>query len=221
MKKPILLVLLALASLLLVILGPDLLDLLRLQQHVTSSSQAYEANGGPWPQVSDACVTCHGSHGNSVNQHYPALAGQQAGYIADQLHRFAGGQRVYPIMNAMARTLSEQEIDSVAAHFAAQGPASNVYFEPDETLRRQGQQLVAAGACAACHGAQLMGQARFPRLAGQGYDYLLAQLDAFAQGRRRDPANTMNQLAAGWSPEQRQAIATFLASHPVAQGSKP
>src|SRR5215469_12612255 len=110
MKKTVLTVLAVAVVLVAVTVGPDLWDAYRLQQYITSSAQAYEANGGPWPHVSDACAACHGPNGNSVNQAYPALAGQRALYITDQLHNFASGQRVNPIMNAMARSLKESEI---------------------------------------------------------------------------------------------------------------
>ena len=79
------------------------------------------------------------------------------------------------------------------------------------------QQLYADN-CAACHGEGLLGQDQFPRLAGQGHDYLLAQLDAFAQGRRQDPTGAMTAISATLSAEDRQALAHYLAAlAPVAQ----
>ena len=221
MRKKVLMVLGVVAVLATVTVGPDLLDLYRLQQYLTSSAHAYEANGGPWPHVSDACAPCHGVNGNSVHQAYPVLAGQQSVYLTEQLQDFASGQRVNPIMNAMARSLKEGEISSLAEYFSRQRASANRFFEPDDKLRQKGRQIVAAGGCAACHGEGLMGREQFPRLAGQGYDYLLKQLDGFADSTRRDPNNTMNQLASAWSPDDRQAIATFLASHPVSEGGKP
>lgn len=220
--KKILLTNLAVAVVLAAILwGPDLLGAYRLQQYITTSNQAYVANGGPWPQVSDACVSCHGTNGNSVNQRYPVLAGQRPEYLAAQLHDFASGRRIHPIMNAVGQSLAESDIAWLADHFAHQHPSGNRYFKPDDKLRQKGEQIVSAGGCAACHGEGLMGKDRFPRLAGQGYDYLLSQLNGFADGARRDPANTMNLLASSWSPDDRAAIATFLASHPVTAGGKP
>jgi cytochrome c553 len=216
MKKRVLAafgVALALAAFL---VGPDLLDLYRLEQHIIVSAQADEANGGAWPRVSDACVACHGLNGNSLNQHYPSLAGQPAPYLVEQLRNFVTGERVHPIMNAMARSLTEADIATVAEHFSRQAFAENRFFAPDTMLQQEGERLVAAGGCGACHGAGLLGRDPVPRLAGQGYDYLLVQLDGFATGARRDPGNTMNQLASAWTPHDRRAIAAFLAGHPVA-----
>jgi cytochrome c553 len=197
------------------VLGPELVDLYRLERYIVASAQADEANGGTWPRVSDACVSCHGVNGNSLNENYPSLAGQPAGYLATQLRSFAGGERVHPIMNAMARALTEADITAVAGHFSRQNPAENRFVASAGPLGEKGQQLIAAGGCTACHGIGLLGQESFPRLAGQGYDYLLAQLGAFATGARRDPSGTMNQLASSWAPHDRQAIAAFLAAHPV------
>lgn len=217
MKKLVLVMLSVGLLLAAIVFGPAALDLYRLDRHINVSAQAYEAERGPWPQVSDTCVNCHGVDGRSVNQHYPSLAGQPSSYLAGQLRNYASGARVHPIMNAMARSLNPGEIDSLASYFARQPASDNRYFEPDQGLLEQGRPLVAAGACAACHGEGLMGKEQFPRLAGMGYDYLLKQLDGFADGSRRDHTQAMNALASSWSPAQRKAIAAILASHPVAK----
>jgi cytochrome c553 len=107
-------------------------------------------------------------------------------------------------------SLTEQEILKLADYYAA-----NRRWEPcvpDPVLREQGARLATAGACMACHGQRLMGQGPFPRLAGQGADYLLAQLDAFAQGRRVDPTGSMKAITATLSAQDRKALAHYLAS---------
>lgn len=209
--------LIAAALMLLALLaGPMLLDVYRLDRYIQSSAQAQEASGGPWPRMSDACTGCHGVDGHSVNQAYPSLAGQQPEYLAQQLRRFASGDRHSPIMNAMARSIREPDIAALATHFGRQPAKGNDHFRPDPALLEQGRQLVEKGGCAACHGAGLMGSGAFPHLAGLGHDYLLKELRGFADGSRRDPTQAMNALAAAWSPQDRSAIAAFLASHPVA-----
>lgn len=199
--------------------GPALLDVYRLDRYVESSAQAADAKGGAWPRLSDACTGCHGVDGHSANQAYPSLAGQRPEYLAQQLRSFASGERRSPIMNAMARSLSEQDIAALAAHFGRQPAQGNEHFNPDAALLEKGRQLVASGGCAACHGNRLMGSGPFPRLAGLGHDYLLKELRGFADGSRRDPTRAMNALAATWSPQDRDAIAVFLAGHPVAPQS--
>lgn len=212
MKKRILLGLGAIIVLLLAVFGRDLLDLYRLMDYVETSTAAYEADGGPWPQLTDACAGCHGDKGNSQHPGYPSLAGQPAAYLTAQLQRFANGQRVNPNMGPLAMTLSEAEIKQIADYYSRQPTAVSSSFEAEPALRDQGRQLVATRACAACHGERLTGKDQNPRLAGQGHDYLVAQLGAFATGARRDPTGAMNALAAAASPEDRKAMAAYLAS---------
>lgn len=207
-------IIVALALLIAILAGPALLDLYRLDRYVRTSAQAADTQGA-WPRLSDACTGCHGVDGHSANQAYPSLAGQRPEYLAQQLRRFASGERHSPIMSAMARSLSEQDIAALAAHFGRQPAQGNGHFRPDAALLDKGRQLVAGGGCAACHGEGLMGSGVFPRLAGLGHDYLLKELRGFADGSRRDPTQAMNALAATWSPQDRDAVAVFLAGQPV------
>ena len=212
MKKTLLLGIPLVVVLLLAIFGSDLLGLYRLQRYITTATTAYLADGGPWPQLTDACMGCHGVKGNSLSQGYPSLAGQPAPYLETQFHNFASEARRNPNMGPLAMTMSDPQIKSLAEYFAGVTPVANRYFMPDKQLREKGRHLVAGGNCVACHGSQLMGHDQFPRLAGQGYDYLLAQFDEFASGTRSEPTGVMKSLATGFSPEDRKAIATYLAS---------
>lgn len=214
MKKLIVLGLVAVVAVLLAVYGRDGLDLYRLMGHIETSSEAKQTDGGPWPRLSDACIGCHGAHGHSQHQGYPTLAGQPASYLAAQLKRFASGERVNPNMGPLAMSLSEAEIEQLSEYFAKQSATENRSFKPDPALREKGEKLAANGGCAACHGEGLLGHDQFPRLAGQGHDYLLAQLDAFAQGRRQDPTGVMTVISASLSEGDRQALAHYLAALP-------
>jgi cytochrome c553 len=200
------------AAVALVVFGPDLLGLYRLDRYIDASAKAYEADGGSWPHVSDACFMCHGAKGNSLHQGYPSLAGQPATYLEAQLHNFSSGARRSPNMGPLSMTMDNAQIKDLANYFSKVSPIASHYFKPDAQLREKGQQLVTGGNCAACHGVQLMGHDQFPRLAGQGYDYILAQFDAFASGTRSEPTGMMKRLADGTSAEDRKAIASYLAS---------
>lgn len=213
MKKTLFWGIPAAIALLLVFVGPDLLDLYRLQRYLTTSAETYQAEKGAWPHLTDTCTGCHGAQGSSVHQAYPSLAGQPAPYLATQLRKFASGERHDPNMSPLAMTLSEDEINLLSNYYAKQPAVKNRFFKADPELREKGKQLVAAAGCAACHGDRLMGHELNPRLAGQGYDYLLAQLDAYAAGTRRDPTGMMNNLAAASSPQERKAMAHYIASH--------
>jgi cytochrome c553 len=211
MKKKIVLGLLALAAVLLTLYGRDLMGFYYLLEHVEATTEAYEAEG-PWPHVADSCYGCHGANGNSQNQRYPSLAGQPAGYLTGQLQSFASGRRNFANMQPLAMTLSEAQISSLAAYFERQTPLKNQWFRADPQVQKKGEALAASGACVACHGEKLMGQMQFPRLAGQGYDYLLAQLDAFAADQRIDPTGSMKAVTANLSADDRKALAHYLAA---------
>jgi cytochrome c553 len=212
MKKMIALCFVAVLVGLLAFYGRDALDLYRLMSFMDTTTQARDSDEGAWPRLTEACVGCHGRQGRSQNQHYPNLAGQPAAYVAAQLKRFASGERASPTMAPLAMTLSETEIEFLAAYYARQSATANQTFEPDAQLRAKGEELVTSGACAACHGEGLMGHEQFPRLAGQGYDYLLAQLDAFAQGGRKDPSGAMTAVVSTLSEGDRKSLAQYLAS---------
>lgn len=66
-----------------------------------------------------ACFACHGSDGNAVDPQYPRLAGQYNEYIQQVLHEYKNGERSNPIMKGMAATLSDQDIEDVAAYFSS------------------------------------------------------------------------------------------------------
>ena len=66
------------------------------------------------------CATCHGADGNSVVPANPKLAGQHATYLGNALRDYKSGRRGNAIMTAMVAALSEQDIEDVAAYYAAQ-----------------------------------------------------------------------------------------------------
>ncbi len=67
-----------------------------------------------------------------------------------------------------------------------------------------------APACISCHGPQLQGNAAMaaPRLAGQSAAYVVAQLDAFAGGARKNPI--MLPVATALSPAERRSLAEYV-----------
>ena len=71
---------------------------------------------------SAACTGCHGVNGVSSNPMWPNLAGQQEGYLVKQLQAFREGVRNDPLMTPMAKTLSEADIDNLAAYYSSLQP---------------------------------------------------------------------------------------------------
>ena len=63
------------------------------------------------------CQVCHGKEGFSYNPLYPVLAGQHAEYIIKQLKDFKADRRLNPIMNEIAKPLTVQDMEDLAAYF--------------------------------------------------------------------------------------------------------
>lgn len=81
------------------------------------------------------CVACHGQDGISVAPIYPNLAGQKEQYLITQLQAFRDGTRVNPIMNPMAKGLSDTDIANLALYLSSLGAAA----PPPAASSRQSQ----------------------------------------------------------------------------------
>ncbi|HXR57050.1 MAG TPA: cytochrome c [Casimicrobiaceae bacterium] len=73
-------------------------------------------------KVKEICAACHGQDGNSQSDAYPKLGGQYPDYLAKALRDYKSGARKNPIMAGFAATLTDKDIDNVAAYFASQPP---------------------------------------------------------------------------------------------------
>lgn len=80
------------------------------------------ATRGRWADKLPACEQCHGPGGRGVGQDFPALAGQSATYLANQLTAWKTGARPpgpMGLMAVVAKKLSEAEVRAVADHYAS------------------------------------------------------------------------------------------------------
>jgi cytochrome c553 len=167
-------------------------------------------------QKAAVCGACHGMTGASVNPEWPNLAGQHESYIVAQLGLFKQGVRDNALMMPMAVALTEQDMQDLGAHFAAQAPAG---LEADPSNWKAGEKLYRGGdtarglpACIACHGPQGKGNgpARYPALRSQHAVYTYAQLKAYADGRRKTPGGDMMPLIASkLTDEEMRALASY------------
>ena len=74
----------------------------------------------PAPEKAAVCTACHGADGKAVQPIYPHLAGQYASYLEQALREYRAGTRKNPIMGAQAATLTDADIEQLAAYYAAQ-----------------------------------------------------------------------------------------------------
>ena len=156
------------------------------------ATPAIAAESAVGKQLYASCAACHGqqAEGNSA-LNSPALAGQDAGYLARQLQNFKAGRRGSSAadvpgsqMRAMAAVLAdEQAIASVAAYLGSL-PAASVTAAAAGDLRNGRTRY--QGNCGACHGASAEGNAALfaPRLTGIDSAYLKRQVRNFQQGLR-------------------------------------
>jgi cytochrome c553 len=86
------------------------------QPSVSAGSDPSLAKSGQ--AKSGMCLGCHGSSAEGNGQ-FPRLAGQHPGYLVKQLTSFKQGVRKNGHMQAIASTLSEEDMKAVAAYFAS------------------------------------------------------------------------------------------------------
>ncbi|MGE8619649.1 MAG: c-type cytochrome [Achromobacter spanius] len=175
------------------------------------------ANGKPAAGV-QACVACHGQAGiTPTGGIFPNLAGLSSEYLAKQLADFRSGTRIQPLMNTVARALTEQEIGQLAAYYGTlAGPPMHVGEFGGEAARKldvQGDGTRALPACANCHGLRGMGEGPLlPRLAGQSREYFVDQMNAFRSGsRQNDDVGVMRAFAQRLTDSEIQALAAYYA----------
>ncbi len=163
------------------------------------------------------CAACHGVDGNSNNPAWPNLAGQHATYIDKQLRDFRDGVRQDAQMTPFVAHLSDEDIASLAAYYAAQKPcdgeARAASVELGERLYRAGDADKGVAACMACHGPAGAGNpaANYPRINAQHAAYTEAQLKAFrTEVRDNDHNGVMRDIAGRMSNESISAVANYL-----------
>lgn len=68
------------------------------------------------------CAGCHGVPGytNAYPQYpVPKIAGQNEQYIVNALHGYQNGERKHPTMGAQAQSLSDTDIQNIAAYLSS------------------------------------------------------------------------------------------------------
>jgi cytochrome c553 len=65
-----------------------------------------------------ACAACHGANGQGTAPN-PALAGKSEAQLIQALKDFKSGKRDNAIMKGMASSLSDQDIENLAAYYAS------------------------------------------------------------------------------------------------------
>lgn len=183
---------------------------------------AFTIQGTPEPQTG-ACFQCHGMDGRGDGTAaFPRLTDQVFKYLYDSLRDYASGVRQSPIMEPIARALTDEQMRQVSAYYAAQVDAP---YPPPPAVNPQvlqfGGALAAVGsaergvqACMNCHGPDGVGlPPTYPYLAGQFALYLEGELMDWKTGARRgDGFGIMEDIARRLSDEEIAAVSLYYAS---------
>lgn len=166
--------------------------------------------------AAQTCAACHGEQGLSQTN-IPSLAGQTPEAIYKQLHDYRTGARAHPQMTGVAKALPVSDLAAVSAYFAAASReytaigARDLIGEPQiERLAHEGDSRRRIPACLSCHINGVGGPIETPVIIGQSREYMLAQLNAYANGaRKNDVYGRMRDIAAKLTPEEREQLARY------------
>ncbi|MFZ0321642.1 MAG: c-type cytochrome [Candidatus Sulfotelmatobacter sp.] len=172
------------------------------------------------------CEHCHGAEGFSAEGATPNLAGMDRLAIWKQLEDFQSHKRVSRAMVPIADSLSSRDVADVVAYYAKvpvfQDLQDNRNFpqaRPDAARAGVASRLVSFGdgergipPCQSCHG-PVAYRIGVPSLADQNADYVLSQLEAFANRTRTNDINMpMRTISSLLSEDERQALAEYYGS---------
>lgn len=82
------------------------------------AGHAANVNAGK-TRAAAACSVCHGQLGLSTLPNAPHLAGQPQIYLSEQLRNYRSGKRSHEVMSLIAKPLSDQDIEDLAAWYAS------------------------------------------------------------------------------------------------------
>lgn len=169
-------------------------------------------------QKAQMCQGCHGADGNSLIPMYPKIAGQNAQYLVKQLKEFKSGARKDPVMAPMAVSLSETDMQNVAAYYASVAPKPGIAVGGNDVIAlgkkiyRGGNAKTGVSACMSCHGPSGHGiPPRFPRVSGQHASYTEKQLMQFKNSTRANDEGVMTRIAFRMSEAEIKAVSQYMA----------
>ena len=153
-----------------------------------------------------ACAACHGDKGTPLDpKTIPVIWGQEQSYLMKQLRDFRNGERKSAVMLPIAKELAEGDLRPLAAYFSGKTwPARPAPAKAPSAPKGIGQ-------CQACHQPKFEGGMPAPRLAGLSYEYLVAQMRAFAKEERTNNLD-MPRFMRMLSERERSTIARYLSA---------
>ena len=169
------------------------------------------------------CIGCHGIKGYQASfpevHKVPMISGQSAKYIVAALTAYKNGDRKHPTMRGIAETLSEQDMNDIAAYYESHGKedGKTLADKPSKEPSPQVAALMQKAACVSCHGANFAKplDPSYPKIAGQHSDYMFVALKAYkaennpAVGRSN---GIMGAIAKQFSNAELKDLANYVGS---------
>jgi nitrous-oxide reductase len=194
------------------------------------------------------CIGCHGADANTPLRpdHFPKLAGQNKGYLINQITDIKRGARddgMTTVMTGVMQGLNDKDIEALAEWLSSlKGPSAKVVVAKKEipvktevpvavtpevvmkpstdVVTMEGARLYKKEGCFACHGADAKTslQPLAPKLAGQGQAYLVTQLKDMKSGARHNETTVMKAIMETVSEAEIEPIAEWLSTLPGGTG---
>ena len=167
---------------------------------------------------------CHGPNGVSANKGVPHLAGQRPAYLYHELKEYQSGARGDAAMSGAVKFLNDDALVKVAAYYASLEPPAPVVpaggkpapAKPDAIQAGK----AAAAACAGCHGdTGISKTAGVPSLVGLDPKYLVAAMNAYKSGQRKNDA--MKAVLSAATDSDIANMALFYALQKPARAQTP
>ena len=188
--------------------------------------------GGANPQAMP-CISCHAPDGKGMpSAGFPRLSGLPQSYIEKQLRDFRSGSRENPVMQPIAKSLTDEEISAIAKAYANRPKVNVNNVKNPNPIPGSGAWIALRGEwsknipeCTLCHGPDGVGVGEsFPPLAGQSPLYLENQLNAWkgeesngknkkapanSPTRHNDPNQLMQHIAASLTNAQIKSVSEY------------
>lgn len=160
------------------------------------------------------CLACHGAAGQSATPETPSLGGQPSFFVIAQLFLFREGRRDSPLMNGLAKDLTNDDLRAFAERISKLPPPPPPPGPPDPASFARGRALAGGRPCPVCHIPDFSGREQVPRLANQREDYLLKAMREYHSGARIGYGGTMLEELKGLSEGELRDLAHFFAHLP-------
>ena len=170
-------------------------------------------------EIAYTCLGCHGIE--SYKNVYPTfsvpkLRGQHPEYIVSALQGYARSERSHATMHAHAVSLSEQDMQDIAAYLSGTAVVTS-----GKTVGTP--PAIVETACKTCHGADGVGIANiYPTISGQHADYIVHALESYRSGARKGAtAQMMAPFANQLKPEEIRQVAEYFSKQKPALQTLP